>query len=325
MHELVTVAIPTLNGGTEFEQTLGAVRAQRLDREVELLICDSGSVDDTREVARDHGARVLEIPAESFSHGGTRNLLMSHARGDHVAFLTQDALPAAPDWLARLLEAFGLADRVGLAFGPYRPRPDASLSVARELTTWFASFSDGAPRIDALAPAQREIAARHLLGHLGYFTDANGCVARAAWEQVPFRDVPYAEDHVLAHDMLRAGFAKVYVPEAAVIHSHEYSLGDWLRRSFDEARAVRVIYDWDESASLRVMVRNLRGNVGADWRWGRRDRSDTRGPRPAEDLSLLTASTLHHGARTIGAILGAHSGRLSPLIARHLSLEGRGR
>ena len=42
--------------------------------------------------------------------------------------------------------------------------------------------------------------------------------------------------------MLRAGYAKVYVPDAAVIHSHEYSPGEWLRRSFDEARAVAEVY-----------------------------------------------------------------------------------
>ncbi len=53
------------------------VRTQRLDREVELLICDSGSSDDTVALARRYGARVIEIPRESFSHGGTRNLLMA--------------------------------------------------------------------------------------------------------------------------------------------------------------------------------------------------------------------------------------------------------
>ena len=150
MHTLVTVAIPTLNAGPGFEQTLAGVRAQRLDREVELLVCDSASSDDTALLARAYDARVIAIPRDSFSHGGTRNLLMSEARGDHVAFLTQDAVPAATDWLAGLLAAFTLASDVGLAFGPYLPRPEASLSVRRELSAWFDGFSDGAPRIDVL-------------------------------------------------------------------------------------------------------------------------------------------------------------------------------
>ena len=54
-----------------------------------------------------------------------------------------------------------------------------------------------------------------------FFTDANGCVARDAWERVPFRGVAYAEDQLLARDMLAAGYVKVYRPDAAVIHSHD--------------------------------------------------------------------------------------------------------
>lgn len=314
----VTVAIPTLNAGAGFERTLQALRRQRLHRTIEVLVCDSQSADGTAAIARSHGARVISIPQLSFSHGGTRNLLMSEARGEYVAFLTQDAIPASDGWLAGLLRAFELAADVGLAFGPYLPRPNASPSVARELTAWFASFSDDGPRIDVLAPAQRGAPPRSFLGHLGYFTDANGCVARAAWERVPFREVAYAEDHLLAQDMLRAGFAKVYVPEAAVIHSHEYSLRGWMRRSFDEARAVREIYDWDEPGSPRSMVRNLRGNVGADWRWVRPR------PRGVAGLALLGSSTLYHGARGVGALLGARSNSLPPRLAQRLSLEGRG-
>jgi rhamnosyltransferase len=266
----VTVAIPTLNAGPEFAETLAAVRNQRIDRNLRLVICDSGSSDDTVAIARDHEAQVIAIPRESFSHGGTRNLLMSHADRRGFAFLTQDAVPADEHWLAGLLRAFTLAPDVGLAFGLHRPRPGASVSVARVLDAWFDSFSSDEPRIDTLAPAESRAPTRTFLGHLGFFTDANGCVARAAWEQVPFRRVAYAEDHLLAQDTLRAGFAKVYVPDAAVTHSHDYSAWQWMRRSFDETRATREVYDW--VAGPRAVARNLRGNVIGDWRCGRRYR-----------------------------------------------------
>ncbi len=313
----VTVAIPTLNAGSGFEQTLAGIRAQRLDRDIELLICDSGSSDDTVSVARRYRARVIEIPRERFSHGGTRNLLMSESHGDHVAFLTQDAVPAAEDWLAWLLAAFTLAPDVGLAFGPYRPRADASVSVRRELSTWFDLFAEAGARIDRLTSGQEHAPARTFFGRLGYFTDANGCVARRAWEKVPFREIGYAEDHLLAQDMLRAGFAKAYVPEAAVIHSHDYSPGQWLRRSFDEARAMREVYDW--TAGPRVVTRNLRGNVMADWRWVRRTGSAS----GREQVSLLAASLMHHGARAAGEVLGSRADRLPRRVIGLLSLEGR--
>ena len=308
----VSVVIPTLDAGPGFAATLSAVAVQRgVGAEVEVLVCDSGSSDGTASLARAHGATVIEIPQTDFSHGATRNLLMERSSGAHVAFLTQDAVPAGPDWLATLLTAFTLAPEVGLAFGPYLPRPDASLSVRRELDEWFASFTDGAPtpRIDALPATERAAPPSHFLGHRGFFTDANGCVARAAWEQVPFRTVAYAEDHLLAQDMLRAGWAKVYMPLAGVVHSHDYSAGQWLRRSFDEARAVREIYGWarpPRSAALRVW-----GGVAGDWR-------ETHDPRS------VVPSLVHHLARAAGEMLGGRSERLPARMSTRLSLEHRG-
>jgi glycosyltransferase involved in cell wall biosynthesis len=317
---LVSVAIPVLNGAEALEQTLAAVRTQRLDptASLELIVCDSGSHDGSVGVARAYDAEVIEIPPERFSHGETRNLLMHRANGAHVAFLTQDAVPADDGWLARLLGAFTLAPDVALAYGPYKPRDDASPMVARELTEWFRSLApDGAPRIDRLCSAERTIPPAGLDGARGFFSDANGCVARAAWEAVSFRAISYAEDRALALDMLRAGFAKAYLPDAAVIHSHDYSSWNWFRRSFDEARAIAEIYGVLEPLQWHRTSVKIWGLVGADWRWActhERRRSP----------GLLVRSTWHHAVRTLGAILGARATRLPRLLVPRLSLERRG-
>jgi glycosyltransferase involved in cell wall biosynthesis len=321
----VTVAIPTYNGAATLDETLAAVRGQRLDEDaaVEVLVCDSGSRDRTAAVARNHAAQVLSIPHEQFCHGETRNLLMERAAGEHVAFLSQDAVPATESWLERLLRGFALAEDVALVFGPYIPRADASPMVARELTDWFSSLSpDGAVRIDRLGESERSLPAEALLGRRGYFTDANGCVARAAWETVRFRRVFYAEDHVLAHDMLRAGFAKAYVPDAAVIHSHRYTGWDWLRRSFDESRALREVYRFAPPTDPRRVALQLWGLVGADWRAARRDANSSRRRRL---ITLPAQSLCHHLLRTAGAALGSRAERLPDPVVRRLSLEGRGR
>lgn len=291
---------------------------QHYGGDVEVLVCDSRSTDGSREVAEARGATVIQIPPAEFSHGGTRNLLMRCARGTHVAFLTQDAEPADDLWLSRLVARFDAAPDVALTFGPYRPRPGASPMVARELTAWFEGFSpDGTQRIDRLSPDERDAPAAALLGPRGYFTDANGCVARAAWERVPFREVDYAEDHALAHDMLRAGFAKVFVPDAAVQHSHDYSNLEWLRRSFDEARALHELYGYVEPLDPRQTILKLRGLTGADWRWAASQ------PGAAPPLTLLPRSLAHHAARLTGAILGSRADRLPPRLTTRLSLERR--
>src|SRR4051794_41766148 len=122
---MVTVALPVLNGEAHLEETLRAVRSQRAPGPVELLVADSGSRDRSVEIVRSYGGRVIHVPRGEFSHGGTRNLLMREAGGSHVAFLTQDAVPAGEDWLARLLAGFELAGGGALGYGPDPPRPGA--------------------------------------------------------------------------------------------------------------------------------------------------------------------------------------------------------
>ncbi len=146
----VTVAIPVRDGGALLAGTLAALARQSVEHE--LLVCDSGSRDGSVELARAYGARVLEIPAERFSHGATRNLLMREAHGERVALLTQDAEPADERWLERLLGGFELDTEVGIVYGPYRPRAGASAAVRLELERWFRSLSPGGtPRVERLS------------------------------------------------------------------------------------------------------------------------------------------------------------------------------
>jgi glycosyltransferase involved in cell wall biosynthesis len=312
----VTVAIPVRDGGELLAGTLVALSRQTVEHE--LLVCDSGSRDGSATLARAHGARVLEIAPSQFSHGGTRNLLVRESRGERVALLTQDAEPADEHWLERLLGGFELGGDVGIVYGPYLPRADASPAVRGELERWFDSLSpDGAPQVERLAEHERGLPVVQLIGRRGFFTDANACLARAAWEGAPFREVAYAEDRVLAIDMLRAGYAKAFVPGAGVLHSHEYTALEQLRRCFDEWRGLREVYGWREPAAPGHVVRKLRGEIGA----GRRELA-TLGSPPIRRTALATL-TRHHVVRLVGALLGSRAGALPPWVRRRLSLERR--
>ncbi len=310
---MVSVALPVRNGAPHLEAVLHAVRAQRLDAPLEIVAIDSGSTDGSLEILRSHGVRIQEIAHSDFSHGGTRNALMELAGGEYVAFLTQDAEPVDDRWLTRLLEGFALSRDVGLTCGPYRPRPGASVPVRRELETWFASFTAGGnPRVD-----RSDNRSPHP-GPATFFSSANGCVARAAWTRVPFRPVPYAEDQRLAVDMLHAGFAKVFLPEAEVWHSHEYAPLDGFRRVFDEFRALSEVYGHRESLAPRPVIGRIRREVSLDRRWARR--AGTGGER----LDVDTLRSLrYHSLRAVAAGVGTRAADLPPGLRRVLSLERR--
>jgi O-antigen biosynthesis protein len=316
----VTVAIPTYNGARYLDEVLAAVRAQRVGAEVELLVIDSGSGDGTLEIAAAHGARVHSIPKSEFSHGGTRNLAMQLAEGEHVAFLTQDATPAHDGWLAAMLEGFAAAGDVALVFGPHEPRPDASHMIKCEMERHFATWGDGAAiDVQRLGHTAAELAEyRRFPGRWTFFSDVNGCVAKAAWREIPYRTVAYAEDQLLGREMIEAGYAKVFHPRAAVIHSHDYPPGQFLRRYFDEFRSLREVLDHVEVAHPVYTPLTIRGLVGHDKRWLQRQ-----GVHGRALVRPLAVSARHHGIRQLGAIVGSRADRVPRPLRRALSLEGR--
>ena len=314
--------MPVRDGGDALGRTLAATARQSVAHE--LLVCDSGSRDGSVDLARSCGARVIEIPPSQFDHGGTRNLLMSRASGTMVAFLTQDAEPVDERWLERLLGGFALGSNVAIVYGPYLPRPDAAPAVRWELERWFAALaSDRRPRIDRLQDAELPspdhggaLPAVALIGGRGFFTDVNACIARRAWERVPFREVAYAEDRLLAIDMLRSGYEKVFMPDAPVWHSHDYTTLEQLRRSFDEWRGLREVYGWREPASPRHLAGQMRGALGQAYDEMVREGASGR-------VRTLAGVGRHHVARLMGALLGSRAERLPASVRRRLSLEGR--
>jgi glycosyltransferase involved in cell wall biosynthesis len=316
-----SVAIPVLNGARYLDEVLTAVRAQEGDHEVEIVIVDSGSTDGSVEIARRHGALVHAVDKRDFSHGGTRNLLMQVASGDHVAFLTQDATPASPRWLAALLEGFEQAADVAAVFGPHEPRPDASHMIKSEMERHFAEWGDGGRRIDVqrLDRTPRGLAAyREFPGALTFLSDVNCAIARWAWERVPYREVPYAEDQLLGRELIEAGYAKVFHPDARVLHSHDYPPAQFFKRYFDEFRSLREVLGHVQPWGPKTTLWDIRGLVGADKRW-----LEQQGVRGLDLVAPLALSARHWTIRMAGAIAGTRADRVPAPLRGRLSLERR--
>lgn len=318
----VTVAVPVLNGGERFLALLHAVAKQRNASgvELELLIVDSGSTDGSVKAARDAGARVIEIDKSSFQHGRTRNLAVNEARGEVVALLTDDSVPASDIWLDSIVEGFAQADDVALVWGPQYTLPEHPHFVRREqdehFNLWGKEDQIELQRIGDGADGLAEYEANQ--GFFAYFSDANGAVAKWAWADHPYREVPYAEDQLIAREMLEAGHAKVFHAGAAVEHSHHFGVIGSMKRSFDDYRGLLEVLGFRSTIGVRTGARAAIGLT-------RRDRALLRfeGATGA-DLMLGTLTSLrHHTLRLAAEWLAARADRMPDWLTRRLSKEGR--
>ncbi len=302
MSPAVSVIVPVRDGARYLAELLAAVTAQDV---LEVLVVDSGSRDGSVEIARAAGARVLEIAPQDFGHGRTRNLAAAEARGDVLAFLTQDATPVE-GWIDAHLEALELDPRVGVSFGPHLPRPDTSPMIARELTEFFATFSPGG--VPALQGP----------GDEPFLSNVNACYRRACWEEIRFRDVPYSEDQAFGRDALAAGWLKAYHPGAAVLHAHDYGPVEFARRYFDEYRGLRETAGHVEPVAPRESLSYVRAQVGGDRAW-----MAAQGVGSVEAARWTARSVVHHGGRRVFSVLGSRADRLPPAVRGAISLEGR--
>jgi O-antigen biosynthesis protein len=298
----VSAVIPVKDGDRYLEELLDALAREGVE---EVLVIDSGSQDRSLQIARAWHVELLQIDPGEFSHGRTRNLGAERTSGELICFLTQDATPC-PGWLAAYREAFTLAENVGVAYGPHLARPDTSPMIARELSEFFASFSpDGAPGV------QRA-------GDPTFLSNVNACYARACWEEIRFRDMPYSEDQAFGEDVLAAGWSKVYSPGAAVLHAHDYPPVEFMRRYFDEYRGLREAKGHVEPFALAQSAGHVRRAVGADRRW-----MADQGMSGAEAARWTALSTVHHAGRKVFSALGSRADSLPAPVRKGLSLERR--
>lgn len=218
---LVSVIIPTHNAAAYLGAQLDALLAQTV--EAEIIVVDSGSEDDTVAIAGRYGERVkvMEIPAASFDHGGTRHDALAQSKGEFVCFLTQDALPVDGTFLEELLRPFA-ADDVAAVYG--RQVAYSGAPAYERLTRAF-NYPD-------LPRTWREADIPRYGVKAFFFSNCAAAYRRSAYQAAGGFDRPIAtnEDMMMAAKLLHAGYALSYAPRAQVYHSHKMTLGEEYRR-----------------------------------------------------------------------------------------------
>lgn len=216
-----TVILRTKNSAKTLPQTLKALFSQTF-QDFDLFVVDSSSTDQTLSLLQPYPHQLLKIQAHEYFPGKILNLAIKKVETPFLVFLNSDAILLSPYSLKNLLEPFD-NPAVVAAFGRQVPSPNADAWVKRDYEVSFPPRETAPPWM-----------------HLSLCFAA---MRRAAWETHPFYTLAWgSEDNEWGHRAKQEGKKISYVPEAVVLHSHNYTFKQLYGRRFIEGEADAFIY-----------------------------------------------------------------------------------
>jgi rhamnosyltransferase len=312
----VSVVIPTLNAGPEFEELLESLSAQEGKFELEIVVIDSGSTDGTAELAEAYGATVHRIGGQEFNHGATRNLGISLTHGRYVALTVQDAVPLDARWLATMIENLESDGQVAVVYGRHVPRPESDV-LTRALVNSLATASLERREQEIGDPEKYLTMSTMERRRVTAFDNVSSCLRRSVWEEFPFEKTDFAEDLRWGKRVVEAGYKIVYEPRSVVVHSHERGALYDLRRHYVDQLVLMELFGSRLVPNLPRLILGIPYSARHVYRLLRREE-----PIPEKRQRHALLATKHAIPTQLGAYLGGKMSfiaRLSPRL--HLRLH----
>lgn len=212
----VSIILRNKNSEETLAEVLKSLFAQTF-LDFELIVMDSGSRDRSLSWLKGCAHQLYELPPEDYFPGKVLNQAARRARGEILVFLNSDVVMMHPQVLEALLAPFEEPE-VSASFARQLPRPEADPWVRRDYAKAFPAVGPAPDWMKLSLPL--------------------AAMRKSAWEKMPFYTWAWgSEDTEWGTRAQQCGKKVVYVPEAEVMHSHNYTLSQLYGRRFIEGEA----------------------------------------------------------------------------------------
>lgn len=225
----ISLVVVTYNRADEIMRLLTSLTPILRRTDVELVLVDDGSTDDTLDrvapMLEYMGDRIAILRQTNQGPGVGRNAGIAQARGGIVVFVDTDCV-VHPQWLEALTAPFE-DPAVGATGGPDRSAPDDPL-LARLIDFLMTStLTTGGVR-----------GAKKVRGGSYHPRSFNMAVRRdLAIDIGGFPVIWYGEDVLFSWRIAKTGSRLVFAPDAWVYHSRRTTVRGWLRQLYRMGRA----------------------------------------------------------------------------------------
>ena len=220
---IISIIIRTYNEERYLNDLLNAIFNQTInDHKVEIIIVDSGSTDNTLDIASSFNCTIKKIEKVNFSFGRSLNLGCMTSNGEILIFISGHCIPANEFWLQNLINPI-IKNEVILTYGKQIGSSNTKFSELQIFEKYFPTESK--------------------IPQIGFFcNNANAAILKSEWEKYRFdEDLTGLEDMYLAKKLYDSGLLLGYVSNAIVYHLHHENWGKIKNRFEREAIALQKI------------------------------------------------------------------------------------
>lgn len=221
---MISVIIPTYNVNEKtIAELITLIRLQTVASEIIIINSELQCKKNYCTTPLLDVEKIITIQQSEFSHGKTRNFAARAAKGEVLIFLTQDVYVYDKHCFESLVEPLEMPE-VCACYGRQIPRKEAmpTEKFARLYNYPEKPIIKGSEQIPAMGIKTF------------FFSNVFSAIRRKEFEEIGGfpENVIMFEDMLLAAKLIERGYKIAYVPEAKVIHSHDYSLVQQLRRYY---------------------------------------------------------------------------------------------
>jgi glycosyltransferase involved in cell wall biosynthesis len=229
----ISVVIRNLNEGACLRKVLQALQSQ--DRvATEIIVVDNESTDDSLDVAREYGARIVSLPRKAFSYGRALNIGIREASQPFVLNLSAHSIPLGRTFIEDVLEPFRDPTVGAVSCRDVAKKQDvADWPTPRRLTggvDWETLFTRG-------------------------LVNSAAAIRRDLWLRIDFDEhLPFSEDALWSRKVLTAGY-DIVVSTAMYAYLRDHKFLEIVRRRDSEGLATYQISGLQPSYGLKRVAR----------------------------------------------------------------------
>lgn len=198
MNPLLSIIIPTHNSEFTIKRCLDSLISQSIQREqFEIIVVDDGSKDKTIQMVKECKIDNVIVTEPCFQ-GKARNIGVSNAKGEFLAFIDSDCV-AKKDWIKAIVNELEKLDAVT---GPIENGNHQSKVAWAEYLIEFGGWDEHRPR-----------------SQVRFLPGCNQAYKKSAFEKTDgFEETPSSEDVLFGESLRKAGITPQFSPTVRIEH-----------------------------------------------------------------------------------------------------------